>query len=833
MKLHEILGMRIAVSAFAIAAWSAEPIRIVHNGQPRSVVAVRADAERQTEEAARLLVEYVRQSSGAELPIVTGPVPRSATQPVVIQVGRSEPVDRLHPELKELDEDGFVIHGLDSSLIIIAGPTPYGTEFGVCEFLERYVGVRWLMPGPDGDDVPAHTSIDVPVGQLRQEPAFFSRQLSGLRGDGQQTWARRNRMHGRVSFHHNLLRVFPPETYTRTHPGFFPMKDGTTRFLPPTNSTHGWQPCFTADGLVEEAVKRITRYLDQHPGVASFSLGVNDSSGHCRCPDCLTQVPEEPNFLGRADYSDVYYDWCNRVIDGVLRNHPHTWFGCLAYSEVAAPPTNVKIHERLIPFMTYDRMKWIHPEVEAAGQAATEAWEKAGPTLGWYDYIYGTPYCVPRVYFHKAQEYIRYGHAHGVRAWYAEIYPNWGEGPKPYVYLKLWWNPRADVDALLSEWYERCVGSEAAPYLAAYYAIWERFWTKDILDSAWFSTGGQYLRFGNPAYLGDVKREDVIESRRLLNACIATCRTDKQRARATLLEKAFQYYEASALAYLADGTPPAPIVTEAQALAVLNNAETATRMAEKRRHLALEVYPRDPVLVHPLTIQRFGALSGETWGGTGLWAAMGWLTKDAGVVRTRVNELATRSESDHVRAQTRLMLAIVDGTVAPISKNASFEQGDGNRSAHWSYWVKPDPVSKRPVGRILRSAGRAHDGEYALLCHGMYRGGPVQTIRPLLPGTYCAVARVYVEVPEPRESKGTCELVLTPRGADGRNLPGFSTTITPPPGAWSLIVAGGTIEERINDTAVTHALLIPIINDFRTDAEVYWDEVALYRVEQD
>ena len=281
------LCLGIVVSAFGNTAWSADPIRIVLDGQPRAAVVLPADADGQTEAAARLLVEYVKQSSGAELSIVKGPVPEPAKQPVAIHVGRSEHVDRLHPELDQLDDDGFVIHGVDPSQVIIAGPTPYGTEFGVYEFLERYVGVRWLMPGPDGDDVPARASIEVPVGQVRQEPAFFSRLFSGLRGDWQAKWARRNRMHGRVSFHHYLLHVFPPETYTKTHPDFFPMKDGKTRFLPPTNNTHGWQPCFSAEGSVEEAVKNITRYFDDHPDVPSFSLGVNDSSGHCRCPDCL------------------------------------------------------------------------------------------------------------------------------------------------------------------------------------------------------------------------------------------------------------------------------------------------------------------------------------------------------------------------------------------------------------------------------------------------------------------------------------------------------------------------------------------------------------------
>ncbi|HCU33987.1 MAG TPA: hypothetical protein DGT21_00660, partial [Armatimonadetes bacterium] len=63
-----------------------------------------------------------------------------------------------------------------------------------------------------------------------------------------------------------------------------------------------------------------------------------------------------------------------------------------------------------------------------------------------------------------------------MKAHYAEIYPNWGEGPKPYIHLKLWWNPDRDVDALLDEWYVRCVGPDAAASLKQYYAIWERFW---------------------------------------------------------------------------------------------------------------------------------------------------------------------------------------------------------------------------------------------------------------------------------------------------------------------------------------------------------------------
>ena len=73
------------------------------------------------------------------------------------------------------------------------------------------------------------------------------------------------------------------------------------------------------------------------------------------------------------------------------------------------------------------------------------AWLKVAPILGWYDYIFGKQYSLPRVYFHRMAEDLRYAHKNGVRVYYAESYPppnqNWGEGPKLYLTARLLWNP--------------------------------------------------------------------------------------------------------------------------------------------------------------------------------------------------------------------------------------------------------------------------------------------------------------------------------------------------------------------------------------------------------
>ena len=815
MKAFALLAMFLAATPLC----AAPTLDVVRDGQPVASIVVDAEATDQIKGAATLLASCVEESTGAALPIVNE-APEGQT---TIFIGWGPAVEAFELDQEELDNDGFDIAFPDERSIVILGPTDYGTEFGVYEFLERYVGVRWLLPGPDGTDIPKQATITVEAEAVRQEPAFFSRLFSGLRGGAQGAWARRNRMHGRISFHHNLLRLFPPETYTKTHPEFFPIRNGE-RFLPPTNNTHRWQPCFTAPGIVEEAVKNIVEFFDEHPEVPSYSLGTNDSSGYCQCENCMARISGEKNFLGRVDYSDLFYDWANKVIEGVLKEHPDKWFGCLAYSEVAAPPKNVDVHPRLIPYMTYDRMKWVDPEIREVGQEQTRAWHAKSPTVGWYDYIYGTPYVAPRVWFHHMADYYRFGHANGVRALYAEAYPNWGEGPKLYVSLKLQWDPSRDVDKLLDEWFVRCVGEEAAPHLARYYAHWEGFWTQRVLDSAWFTKGGQYLRFNDPGYLKDISLDEIKESRKLLETALAKAQTDKQKARAQLLLDAFEYYEATAYAYQSEAVPSdVAITTETQALAVLEGAARAVDYASKRRHLALEVFPKDPVLVHPISITRGGLLSGDSWGAGSLWRAYDLAAKEDGPVRQKVRELAQASEALLVRGQAKMMLALIAGELQPLTKNPSFEEGEGTAAEGWSWWVK------WATGRMLRSKDVAHTGEFSVVCEGMKRGGAVQVL-PITPGKYGLVCFVYI--PEGQDSKGTAELAMTLRNAKGTNLPSSSTKIVPLVGQWTALAIAADVPAKIGKDEVKMVLPILIVNGFEPDERIYFDDLMLHRIEE-
>ena len=726
--LRAITGAILALIATSALAQPAA-LEIVRDGQPQATIVIAPDASSQVSDAAAMLASYIEQSTGAALPITQ----EAPADGIAIYVGAAPAGLDLDPA--DLDDDGFVISFHDAATIVLLGPSDWGTEFGVCEFLERFVGVRWVMPGALGTHVPRQQTIAVSREPVRSEPSFFSRQMSGFRGTAQTEWARRNRMHARVQFHHNLRNLFNFETYVETHPEFYPLVNGE-RFVP--DREEGWQPCFTAEGSVEEAARVITAYFDEDPSRTSYSLGINDNRNFCQCENCLAKVSGEQNFLGYPDYSDLYYEWCNAVVERVLEKHPDKWFGLLAYHYVGAPPRNVELNPRIIPYMTYDRMKWIHPEVRADGEAATRAWAEKSPTVGWYDYIYGRPYQLPRVWFHHMADYYRFGHANGVRALYAEAYPNWGEGPKLYVAFKLQWDPQRDVDELLSDWYVACGGEEAAPLLAQYFAHWEDFWTRRILDSDWFTIAGQYLPHKRePGYLLAATPEELAQCREWRERALAATQTDDQRWRVQPLLDGFSFYAASALCYQVGAEAQEPPADEAEALARLERVERAMVLGRERDRLAYEVFPDHPAMGNVSENLLFQSERGQM---EALLSVLDYAANEGGAVAERVRDLAGQYEGTPLAATGSSGLAARDDPERMVDRivNGSFEQtgaaGDAPQGADWtaegtppgwSRWVRP----ATPATMLWSNEGAARTGERCVQTTGATACSYLQTVR--------------------------------------------------------------------------------------------------------
>ncbi|MBF0450518.1 MAG: DUF4838 domain-containing protein [Candidatus Magnetomorum sp.] len=576
-----ILLFMVVFSLFTPNSNAQPPLtyRLVEDTVPLAAIEILSSQPQSIDKMAHLLQTYIKKSTGATLPIIDKMTARLSKQyPVCIHITVNQSADAFSD-----NSDRFVMDFSIPNHIWITGESETGTEFGVYDFLERFVGIRWLFPGPLGEHIPHHRILEIKSASMIESPVFKSRQISGLIEQHQQ-WKQRHRIHERIRFMHNLHNIFPVDPYLKTHPHLFPHKNSKPNVPYPTI---GWQPCVQEPDAITIAVQHINTYFQKNPSEQSYSLGPNDAitsnSGYC----ISDQEALQHNAWGYPYVSDRYFQWANQVVQTVLRTHPNKFFGTLAYMELAEPPKTVRLHQNIIPFLTEDRLRWVDPNCKTLAQNIVESWRNCAKRFGFYDYIYGSPYLLPRVYFHHMADVYQYAAQNNVWAVYAEAYPNWGEGPKLYLTTKLFWNPFLDVDSVLKDWYECCAGKQAAPYLEQYFSLWERFWTQKILNTPWFKNKSMYMAFWSPAYLDMADISDIDKSRQLLEKALLLAETDLQKKRVQMLFKAFEYYEASAIAYWG---------LKSHRFNISKNV--AIKMNQKRYRL-IETFKSDPLLSHP------------------------------------------------------------------------------------------------------------------------------------------------------------------------------------------------------------------------------------------
>lgn len=845
MKLRLIFSLAVLLVFIAWNSTYSRALTIVDNGKPNAAIVVSAEAGETAKNAAKTLQAYIAKSTGGTLPIQAGAGPA-----VSIRLQKAPAL----PGSPQIDQDGFILQGLDGKTFVIAGGSEQGIEFGVYEFLERYLGVRWLMPGELGEDVPRHTTLEISPQKVQQEPVYLSRRLGGIPGTVQDVngeWAQRNRAVWREEHGHNLLHIFSPDKYAQTHPEFYPLVGG--KRLIPKQGTWNWQPNFSAPGIVEEGAKQVEKYFDENPDAHSYSLGMNDATSvFDQSPASLARRNGRKNSQGKEDVSDDYFLWANAVAEKVLQKHPGKWFGTLAYHELTDPPKpEIGVHDHVIPFMTQERLRWIDPKLREIDQNNTRNWAKVAKNLGWYDYVYGMFYLVPRTWPHLMQEYLAWGSEHNVTFFTSELYPNWGEGPKGWVMAKLLWNPHQDVDGLLDEWYVSAAGKEAAPKLREYFAIWEKFWTQDVLKSKWWTGAGPYLPFTSQDYLADVPPSYVERSTKLLDEALALADTPERKARVGKLRDVWlRFYKPSVVLYQTRQVAAKPIADEAQAVRLVDTAATEIKDSTLRQQFLRDLrgYKADPfynyMAARPNYIERY---MGSDWGegNSLLWNLLPWMEKSP-AVKQRVQALL-RSDAPAVRQNVQIMLAAAGGQGTPMLKNPSFEEG----LAHWKVDRKtlnfpasynfgaPAPSLENAVSP---STEQHRQGTQSLLVaaarddNQVLQQALVSQDIDYRAGAYYLEAHFY----QPANSPMTYVIQQTQViDANGKEIAsatplssGKKTTLQP--GGWSTLRMPIVVPEitqknaKLRVTLAVRALTVVPLGNFRTYQKTYIDDVSLY-----
>ena len=853
MKPHIYLKVLLFIIAISLCTATCRAMPIVKDNIPAATIVIAANSSESIQESAKTLQHYIAKSTGATLPITNAP---GAAISIRLQDAAALPGS------PKLDQDGFILQGLDAKTFVIAGGSEQGIEFGVYDFLERYLGVRWLMPGEMGEDVPAHATLDIPAQKVLEEPVYLSRRLGpgSVLGRGADNpngeWAVHNRAVWRVMANHNLLNIFPPKDYAKTHPEFYAFLGGK-RAIPQQGNVR-WQPNFSAPDIVDEGAGQVEKYFQEHPDATSYSLAMNDAGGFDQSPESLARRNGKKNSQKYEDVSDDYFLWANAVAQKVLLKYPGKWFGTLAYRELTDPPkAEIGVNDHIIPFMTQERLRWIDPELRKIDQENTEKWAAVAKNLGWYDYVYGSWYFVPREWPHTMQEYLSWGAAHHVRFYISELYPNWGEGPKGWILAKLLWNPNQDVDALLDDWYTHAAGEAAAPKLREYFAIWEKFWTQDILQSKWWSGAGPYLNFNNEIYLADIPKSYIERSTALLNEAYELADTPERKMRVDKLRDVWlRFYKPNIVVYQGEHEKREPVQTEAQALAMMDEAIAVTEASQTRQDFlrALPSYRSDPfynfMAARPSDIDKhFG---GDWKGDSLLWDLLPWVKKSA-AVKARIEKLAS-DVNPAMQQNIHLLLSAASGVGKQLLANPSFEEG----TAHWdlqqilfnypaSYKFNDanNPQKSTLESAVQVQSENVHSGKSSLLVAAGHDG--IKTLQflhisqdvPYQTGNYYLEAQFYQPKNSPMSYVIGQVQFLDANGKEIKNVPGISdenkANLTP--GEWTTFRAPIVVPEtkvpaaKLRVTIIVRTLTVVPRGDFSANQKTYVDDVNLYRIQ--
>lgn len=447
---------------------------IVQDGRARASIIVPSGAPVEVMRAAKELQSYVQKTSGAQLEIRALGAPgkerveiRLAVTPPAINPGGDPKAHIVH-------EDGYTIES-GGRMITIIGGSPRGTLYGVYDFVERALGVRWFMPTALGEDLLEARTIPVPDLSIVKNPAFPS--VSGFTwagSPGAEDWEQRMRVRvGKAtSFGHNWYNIhrFSKESFEK-NPEMFALVNG--------KRGRSSQLCSSHPEVVSVSADAARRYFKENPEAPLFSISPNDGNGWCECERC--RRIDELYGITDGSLADRFVHYANEVLADLEKTNPGKQVGIYAYVDHTAPPKKARPKPDYVTALTH--VPWAFCHVHAVDDSSCPAnrvflaylkgWLALTRHVGIYEY-YGHFFAfTPWPIVHSIRRDIPLFKQLGIERFISETQQNWSnQGINFYIAAKLVEDPSRDVDTLLAEYFSRFYGKASVP-MRRYFDLWE------------------------------------------------------------------------------------------------------------------------------------------------------------------------------------------------------------------------------------------------------------------------------------------------------------------------------------------------------------------------
>jgi hypothetical protein len=444
--------------------------------------------------AARELREYLEKIAGKPAPIPAQSAPGGM---------------RFVLDYASEENDGFTWQ-FDGREIRLHGNNPRGLLYAVYSFLEQ-LGCVWFAPGGAGQSIPHGTRFNLPEG-VSEAPALPGRCLiighQAFADDAADwvIWAARNRLNT-IFFHTTTgalaLGAVPEHQYQALKPVFLPLMQergmtlehgghGLTELLPRERFSDLPQAFIERDGKrtpvynfcpSSEAGLQIIRanaaaHFRAHPEVDVFHLWGDDihGGGWCRCQKCAPWSASEQLLMA-----------INAVADELAQINPQAQISFIAYHDTESVPGKVtpraNVHMLWAPRMRCyghpvdeEHCRVNVPQYTRTLQDQVNHFRQSGgaPARVFEYYLDAVLFKsvlppLPGVLQRDAAFYSAAG-VHTLQALMTGDYAWTAPQLNAWLFGKLTWNPRQDVDALITQFSTAAYGVD----LLGYYRALER-----------------------------------------------------------------------------------------------------------------------------------------------------------------------------------------------------------------------------------------------------------------------------------------------------------------------------------------------------------------------
>lgn len=513
---------------------SVAEVSLVRDGKACAVVVIADHATKTARYASSELVHYVEKATGVKLETIS----ESATPEDMhsrVYIGKTKSCSQQGIDADRLPREAFILRSVGNDLFIVgyeddsdpldqSNPN-IGTLFGVYEFLEKVLNVRWLWPGELGTYVPKTNTVEVSAINRLQSPAlqfrgFYWGTTQGILNGGKigeedarlgfsqdvalnyagalEVFLRRHRMGG--------MDVKPPsghafggwwKRYGKEHPEWFVLrKDGIRG--DPNLDAEDVDICVTNEELQDFIV-------EQWDGKDWLLLGPVDRPGRCNCDKCRSwdgPQPVNPPWFAKYVYgadpraknvfagvtSDRYARFWKTIQQKARKRNPDVLIsGSFIYENgFPAPVRGIQLNKNIYaefvqwqdPYLRY------FPMPDEAYEWISEqwmGWKKTGLRMSYRPNYLHDGYVMPHFETKQSGEFFKFVYENGMEgAIFDSLTGQWAvHGPRLYMHMRLLSNPELEIEEIRNEYFSAF--GPAAESVEQYFDYWEDYAFNNIL----------------------------------------------------------------------------------------------------------------------------------------------------------------------------------------------------------------------------------------------------------------------------------------------------------------------------------------------------------------